>query len=157
MTYCRRCGTQLKDEASFCHNCGTHVVAVSTQTPPPTPSPVSQTYQAPPQASSAQPTTATSSSRKDPWVFIAVGLVVVLVLAVTIVTFLMAPLGYWDFANNSYGSNVSKLDFNFEANIDQMGFSSQNLGLFEVLDNTQTLVLDSFSRNVVLIRDVSSS
>ena len=88
---------------------------------------------------------------------IAVGLVVVLVLAVTIVAFLIAPLGYWDFANNSYGSNVSKLDFNFEANINQMGPASQNLGLFEVLDNTQTLVLDSFSRNVVLIRDVSSS
>jgi len=153
VTYCRRCGIQLKDEANFCHNCGTQVVAVSNQIPPPTPSPVSQTYQAPPQASS-QPITVTSSSRKDPWVLIAVGLVVVLVLAVTIVAFLMMPLGYWDFANNSYGSNVSKLDLNFEANINQMGLASQNLGLFEVLDNIQTRVLYFFSCNGVLIRDV---
>ncbi|MCL2686725.1 MAG: zinc ribbon domain-containing protein [Candidatus Bathyarchaeota archaeon] len=138
MAYCRRCGTQLKEEALFCHKCGTQVAVITQTPPPPTPSPInSQTYQAPPPPAASQPTTATSSSRKDPWVLIAVGLVVVLVLAVTIVAFLMVPLGYWSFANNSYGSNVSKLDFNLEININQLVPTIQNLGLFKTVETPQ--------------------
>jgi hypothetical protein len=146
VAYCRRCGTQLREGATFCHNCGTQIATIITQTPPPTPSPVNQTYQTPPpqtpSTSSQPPSTATSSSRKDSWVLIVIGLVVVLVLAVTIVAFFMVPLDYWGFASNSYGSNVSKLDFNFEANINQIVSTSQNIGLFGAIENTQSQVLD---------------
>lgn len=73
MTYCRRCGVQLQENAEFCHKCGTPVVDFLPPPPPPETS----------LASTSQPAT---SRRKPTNSTPTIVLVAVLAAALIVVT-----------------------------------------------------------------------
>ncbi|MBR3700097.1 MAG: zinc ribbon domain-containing protein [Bacteroidales bacterium] len=57
MKYCANCGTQLADDARFCHNCGHQVEMVAQPQPQPQPQPQYQQvqYQPPQYQQAPQP------------------------------------------------------------------------------------------------------
>ena len=118
MPYCRRCGTQLEENARFCHKCGTPVV---TYIPP----------AAPVQPAQSKPL------RKEPLIVIGIGLVVILVTAAVIVAFLAAPFGTWStsqpYQDNSTG--IKTLNLNFESDIGRVNLTPQKIG-----ENTNILL-----------------
>lgn len=119
MPYCRRCGTQLEDDAKFCHRCGTPVIPYAA-------SQLAQPvyYPTQPKHEPLKP------SHNDPIVVVTVALVVVLVVAVVAVAFLAAPFGSWN-TNQSLEDKtvgVKTLNLNFHTNIGKVIMFTQKIG-----------------------------
>ncbi len=120
MPFCRRCGAQLEENARFCPKCGTPVV---TYLPPP---PVSTASPRPPKP-----------WRKDPYVLAAIGLVVIIVLALLIVALLFAPFSTWDMGRTLEDNtpNVNTVNLNFQTNIGRININTlkiaeNNIGIY---------------------------
>jgi len=126
------CGAPLGEEARFCDKCGTEIInineeptptpAVSTHKTPSTPTPIAPAHETPP------------TLRKDQMLLIAVGLVIILVLATAIVAFLVIP-SYLSLSDNYRGSNLNKLDLNFELNPNKTNPTTQNTLQFDAWKN----------------------
>ncbi len=121
MPYCRRCGTQLKEDAQFCYKCGTPVIvttAPSTAFPAVAPAPAKPMY-------------------RDPVVVIVLGLVAILIAAAFIVAFLAAPTTPW--SNNQTlhdaSPNVTALNLNFQADAGKITVVAQKIGNYNILVN----------------------
>ena len=108
MPYCRKCGTNLDENAHFCHKCGTPVV---TYVPPPPPS------------------TSIKSIRKDTVIIAAIVLSVILVVGLIVVALLAAPFSTVNF-NQSYqdnSSNINKLNLNVQIDEATVKVFTQNV------------------------------
>lgn len=117
MPYCQRCGTQLEENARFCHKCGTHVVIYSLSTKP--------------QYQSSKTSAPLRPIHKDPLIVVVIGLVVILLTAAIVVTFVAAPLEPWDsnvtLVDNS--PNVRTLNLNFDTNIGAVSIITLKAGI----------------------------
>jgi hypothetical protein len=127
LPYCRRCGTQLDENARFCYRCGT---PVDPSTPPVQPAPVYQPYtyqQAPPPQAEAKPH---RPMYKDPIVVGTVALIVILLSAVVIGVFMIAPIKAWNsngsLSDENQAANV--LNLNFHTNVGQVNVMTLKLG-----------------------------
>jgi hypothetical protein len=147
LPYCRRCGTQLEDDARFCHKCGTPVV---TYVPPAAYTPVAQ----PVQIGQHQPW------RKDPYVIAAIGLVVILVSAALIVSLLVAPLGSWSLSDSfaDSNSNVDTINLNFvtdigRVNIATMEQQDSNIGIYVISNGSRGIIGGSSNIPVTITFD----
>ncbi|HYA77384.1 MAG TPA: zinc-ribbon domain-containing protein [Verrucomicrobiae bacterium] len=113
MPYCRICGTQLEENAHFCHRCG---------------APVANFTPAPPLA---------RSTGKNQFLVPVIILIAVLVVAVIVGVFI-----FWTFYNSfnqSRGAsqtNGQQLSFNFHDDIAKANSIAQNLICKTVLINT---------------------
>ena len=107
MPYCRRCGTQLEENARFCHKCGTEVVIFS-------PAPLAKSA-----PKSPVPTAAI--------VLIAVVAVAVIVSILVFSTFNPMNSHQANPANPANQTNVNKLSFNFREGTAQSNVLAQNL------------------------------
>jgi hypothetical protein len=105
--YCRRCGTQLEENARFCHKCGTEVVIFSA---------------APPAKSAPKSPVSTAVI-----VLIAVVAVAVIVSILVFSTFNPVNSHQANPANPANQTNVSKLSFNFQEGKAQPNGLAQNL------------------------------
>ncbi len=129
MPYCRRCGTQLEENARFCHKCGTPVV---TYIPPVAP---------------AAPVAPPRPWRKDPYIGAAIGLLVILVSAAIIVGLLVAPLSTWS-KGSSFGDNnpnVDTVNLNFvtdigRVNIATMQLPDSNIGIYVMANGSRGIL-----------------
>lgn len=92
MTYCRRCGAQLEENAGFCHKCGTQVIAVLPSLPV---------------APSKPPRTPISSSTI---ILIVAVTVAVLVVAGIFVILTFTPIGSTHIIHSNQ-TNVGNFDF----------------------------------------------
>ena len=115
MPYCRRCGTKLDEDAHFCHKCGTLVISYPVQVP----------------FAPVRPL------RKDPVVIAAIALVAILVSAVIIVAFLVAPVSPWSIGRSLEDDtpDVNTLNLNFETNIGRIDITplkidNNNIGIY---------------------------
>lgn len=109
MPYCRRCGTQLEEDAHFCHKCGT---PFTTFTPP------------------AAPAKPLPPLRKDPYVIGAVALVAILVTVVVIAAVFVAPFSTWgtssSFSDQTEG--VKTLNLNFDTDVGRVTIFTSKIG-----------------------------
>lgn len=107
MTYCRRCGTKLDENAHFCQKCGT---PVTTYVPPAPPVP-------------------TKPIRNDPIIIGAIVLIAILVGGVVIAALLAAPFSNVNIEQNIQddSANVEKLNFNFESTAARVNVFTQNV------------------------------
>ncbi len=132
MPYCRRCGAQLEENARFCHKCGTPVV---TYVPPSVPT---------------APNRPPKPWHKDPYILAAIGLVVIIVSAVLIVAFLVAPLSTWDMGRTLEDDtpNVNTINLNFQTNIGRVNINTlkiadNNIGIYIQANGSRGLLGDS--------------
>jgi hypothetical protein len=116
--YCRRCGTKLDEAARFCQKCGTPVVIF-------------------PSSASAK----SRSLRKEPLVFVAIALIVILVTAVIVSVVVFAPLSPVNFSqiNQDSHPNINTLNLNFRADTAQVTVITQNITDKNILINTSVV------------------
>jgi hypothetical protein len=124
MPYCRRCGNKIDDDARFCYKCGTPV--------DPYVQPVQPTYQPYPDYQQA-PETPTKTAKpfyKDPVIMVTIGLVTILLTAVIIVAFMVAPLTPWSFTKSlsDENQNIDTLNLNFHTNVGQVTVMTLKIG-----------------------------
>jgi hypothetical protein len=115
MPYCRRCGTQLADDAHFCHKCGTPVIA----TP--------YVYQ----ASSAP----SKPLRKDPIIIGAIVLITILVVGVVVAALFTASYATVDI-NQSFKdttAGIDKLNLTLDSQALQINVFTQNVSGYNFL------------------------
>ena len=107
MPYCRRCGTQLEENARFCHKCGTEVVIFSP---------------APPAKSAPKSPVPTA-------VIVLIAVVAVAVIVSILVFSAFNPVNSHQAnpANPANQTNVNKLSFNFQKGKAQSNRLAQNL------------------------------
>jgi hypothetical protein len=101
LPYCHRCGAQLDEGARFCHKCGAPVI---TYIPP-----------------------AKHPAKLKPWykdhlIVVTIGLVVILLSAVVVIAFLVAPASPWHFEQQRQDNspNVNTINLTFEADVGQV-------------------------------------
>ncbi len=108
MPYCRRCGTELADDAHFCQKCGTPVVVTYT-------SPV--------------PSAPVKPFRSEPLVIAAIVLIAILVGGVVVAVLLTASFATVNI-NQSYQDNtvgINKLNLNVESQALKVNVFTQNV------------------------------
>ena len=118
LPYCRICGTQLEENAHFCHRCGTPV-ANFTPSPPP-----------------ARP------NGKNSFLVPIIILIAVVVVAVIVSGFIVWT--FYNSFNQSKGAsqtNGQQLSFDFHGNIARANAMAQNLICKTVLINTYAIGL----------------
>jgi len=132
LPYCRRCGVQLEEKARFCPKCGTPVVTCMQPSAP--------------TASTKQP----KPWHKDPLILAAIGLVVIIVSAVIIVAFLVAPFSTWDLGRTleDYTPNVNTVNLNFQTNIGRVSINTlkiadNNIGIYVQANGSRGILGDS--------------
>ncbi len=110
MPYCRRCGTQLDENAHFCRKCGT---------------PVSASYTVPPEVPPAPPT----PLRKDPIIIVAIVLVSILLAGVFAVTLLSAPFATVNIEQSVQENtdNIHTLNLNFQSSTAKINIITQKI------------------------------
>ncbi|NLF88829.1 zinc-ribbon domain-containing protein [Candidatus Bathyarchaeota archaeon] len=118
MPYCRRCGTQLEESARFCHRCGTPVDPnVQPQVQPAQTYPPYPAYQQtpPPSTEAKQP----RPLHKEPLIIAAIALTVVLIAALIISAFMIAPVSPWSTSEtlSDQTAGVDTLNLNFDINV----------------------------------------
>jgi len=94
LTFCRRCGAQLEENAKFCHKCGTPVVTVA-----------------------AQPVFV-SARKKNSMLPLIIGLIVVVAVAIIVSAFVFSQFyNSINFNPNSEANqtNVNKLNINIQS------------------------------------------
>ena len=137
MPYCRRCGTQLEENARFCHRCGIPVDPYAV--PPVQQQPV---YYPPAYQQVPPPQAQTKPHRpmyKDPIVIGTVALVVILLTAVVIGAFMIAPINPWSYNNSQSNQNpdLKTLNLNFHTNVGQVNVMTLEIGDRNVLISVQ--------------------
>ena len=134
MPYCRRCGTQLEEDARFCHKCGTPVV---TYVPPAAYTPPVQPVVAAPHR----------PWHKDPYIVAAIGLVVILLSAAIVVGLLVAPWGSWSTSDSFADSNpnVGTVNLNFVTDIGRVNIATiqmpdSNIGIYVLANGSRGIM-----------------
>jgi len=110
LPYCRKCGTQLEENARFCQKCGTQVVILS---------------HAPPAALAPR----AESAPKSPVSTVAIVLIAVVAVAVIVSIFVFLTLYPINLnrANSTNQTNITRLSFNPQQGKPQANVSDQNL------------------------------
>jgi hypothetical protein len=162
LPYCRRCGTQLEENAHFCHRCGTPVdsnVAAKVQ-----PAPTYALYPAyqqtpPPSSETKQP----RPLHKEPLVIAAIALTVILVAALIIAAFTIAPINPWSASQtlSDQTAGVDTLNLSFDTNIGDVDVVPLQIGdrniLITVVANGSKNALGSSSEPLTLTFDNRTS
>lgn len=115
MPYCRRCGTQLAEDARFCHKCGAPVESYIPTSSPARARPI----------------------RRDPLVAIAVGAIVIILVAAIVSAVAFAPIYSvnYDQTQQDLHAGIDTINLNFEADIAQINIFTQNLTGQNILIN----------------------
>jgi hypothetical protein len=107
MPYCRKCGAQLKEDAKFCHVCGTPVAAV---VPPPT---------------------ARSITKRTRFPLAAIILIAIIAVAAILALFLiflpLQPVNIREYREAPFTAGVNTLDLNLSANVANVNIVFENL------------------------------
>jgi hypothetical protein len=106
LPYCRRCGTQLEENARFCRKCGTQVVIFSP--------------------SSSIPAKSASKSLFSTSVIVLIAVVAAAVIVSVLVFSTFYPVNF-NRANTVNQTNVHKLSFNPQEGMSQANVLAQNL------------------------------
>jgi predicted membrane protein len=124
MPYCRRCGTRIDDDACFCYRCGTPVDPYVQQVQP-TYQPYPSYQQVPP-----PPTKPVKPFYKDTVIIVAIGLVALLLTAVVIAAFMVAPLTPWSYTKSLSDENqdIDTLNLNFHSNVGKVTVMTLKIG-----------------------------
>ena len=98
MSYCRKCGTQLTNDALYCYKCGTATTIQTTSAPITTQQPPIQPTVAPiNQQQNGQEKTVSKSVYKDPLFLLIIGTLIITVITLIIAaTFMALNLGIND-------------------------------------------------------------
>ncbi|HSV50144.1 MAG TPA: zinc ribbon domain-containing protein, partial [Candidatus Acidoferrales bacterium] len=134
MPYCRRCGTQLEENARFCHRCGLAVAnyipaePVPVQQPPPT---------APVYAMLSPPSKPKHSNNRI--IILTVGLITILIVASVAAALLFTPTTPWSYTKSLSDStpNIDTLNLNFATNIGEVNIMTLDVGDRSVLIHVQ--------------------
>ena len=110
MPYCRKCGTQLDEDARFCRKCGT---------------PISASYNYPPASPPAPPT----PLRKDPIFIAAIVLVSILIVGVFVVALFSAPFATVNIEQSvqENTANIHTMNLNFQSSAAKINIITQKI------------------------------